>query len=429
MPEATRQFASLLAMAASLTATGCADFAQSPLTSSNARAASRQANLIPVKAPPGEQVLYSFPGTIGGLTPTTEVTIDKGGDIYGTTNGGGGLTIFELEKTALGFKPLGLYDGTQNTGERPSGQVIVDSSGDIFGTSAGNSGSCSGNCGTVYELQPLHLGGYYLIRAYYFTTAYSNPNGIVEAPDGTFYGTTQNDGHAQRGTVFRLTPTASGFAYKIVHDFKGGNDGSIPMAPLIEDATGAFYGTTSYGGRGTGCTGGCGTVFKLTPSGSSYVKTELYNFQGGTDGGFPATVLLEDSSGTLYGGTTVGGGSTACSEGCGTVFELVPGSGAYTERVLHVFQGGDGQFPGAVAFGKGGVLYGVTAGGGAYGKGTIFSLTTRANPTQTTLHSFGSGTDGAYPSVGLVAHGKTFFGTTSSGGGASASGTVFEFTP
>jgi uncharacterized repeat protein (TIGR03803 family) len=99
------------------------------------------------------------------------------------------------------------------------------------------------------------------------------------------------------GTVFKLTPTPNGYQKSILHRFQGGSDGSFPSIALIAENTGALYGTTSYGGMGGG------TVFKLTPTASGYTKTILCTFAGGWDGEVPGASLVVDSKGSLYGTT------------------------------------------------------------------------------------------------------------------------------
>jgi hypothetical protein len=137
--------------------------------------------------------------------------------------------------------------------------------------------------------------------------------------NGDLYGTTT-------GTVFKLTPPAAGnrWTETVVYSFAGGSDNVTPNGPLIMDANGVLYGTTS--GGGTGCTKGCGTVFRLTSpgtGGSSWSEAVLYSFRAGTDGKAPFGGLIMDVNGALY-GTTASGGGTGCRGGCGTVFRVVP---------------------------------------------------------------------------------------------------------
>jgi uncharacterized repeat protein (TIGR03803 family) len=160
----------------------------------------------------------------------------------------------------------------------------------------------------------------------------------------------------------------------------------------------------------------------------------LHAFTGGSDGAYPEAGLIADSNGNLYGTTRAGGAS-----GVGTVFELMrpaTAGGAWTETVLHAFTGGsDGAHPeaGLIADSKGN-LYGTTAGGGGsgFGSGTVFELMPPATAggawTETVRHAFTGGSDGLYPIAGLIADSKgTLFGTTMLGGSSNV-GTIFLLT-
>lgn len=184
---------------------------------------------------------------------------------------------------------------------------------------------------------------------------------------------------------------AHGAIFKVPHTFQGGTDGQASYAAPIKDSAGNLYGTTTFGGNGTGCPvadhGGCGTVYKITPDGT---KSVLHVFKGGEDGRFPQSSLVMDADGNLYGTTRYGGG-TGCEigGGCGTVFKLAP-NGA--ETIQHVFHpdGSDGIEPvaGLVADAAGN-LYGAALGGGPAHAGVIFKIA--ADNTYTILHTF-SGT-------------------------------------
>jgi len=235
---------------------------------------------------------------------------------------------------------------------------------------------------------------------------------------GRLYGTTESGGLGH-GTVFSVTTSG---VEKLLHSFAGGSDGAFPLAGLV-NVGGSLYGTTKVGG-GNGCCGGSGTVFKVTTSGTESV---VYSFKGMPDGAFPAAGLI-DVGGTLYGTTATGG--TYCSNyGCGTVFSITTGG---SENVLHSFGNGtDGKTPTAGLISVGGTLYGTTEGGGSYackiaffGCGTVFSITTGGS--EEVRHSFGNGTDGKFPTAGLINVGGTLYGTTSQGGRHRAFGVVFS---
>ena len=164
---------------------------------------------------------------------------------------------------------------------------------------------------------------------------------------------------------------------KTLYSFTGGSDGGDPRAGVVIGKGGVLYGTAETGGVGGG------TVFQLTPPaspGGAWTETVLYDFSPpGSDGGYPWATVTVGSGGVLYGTTFGGGTGPACSGGCGTVFSLTPPAspgGAWTETVLHSFTGGsDGERPTAgVVIGSGSVLYGTTSSGGTSGYGTVFAL-------------------------------------------------------
>lgn len=232
-----------------------------------------------------------------------------------------------------------------------------------------------------------------------------------------------------RSTDAAVRSNASG--YRTVYAFAGGPDGAQPEAGLLS-VNGVLVGTTSAGGSATSCSGGCGTVFRVHPTGTEHV---LHRFSGGADGANPVAGLVEIDQ-TFY-GTTVNGGAS----GLGTVFAVTP-LGA--EHVVYAFAGApDGAKPQAGLLEFHGTLYGTTFGGGIRdcfgsptGCGTAFRIDTAG--TETVLHRFGVRPDGALPMSGLIAYHGALYGTTSKrttneGGGTCGSGigcgTVFTMTP
>lgn len=201
---------------------------------------------------------------------------------------------------------------------------------------------------------------------------------LVADAQGNLYGTTDQGGSHDDGIVFELAPTAQGqWKETILYSFAGGSDGLYPWAGVILDTKGNIYGTTSLGGGSTNCTSGCGIVFQLR-KGSNGAWTEhiLYTFTGKTDGSDPLGLVM-DAEGNLY-GTTANGGLENCETGCGAVFKLTPStSGPWKKTLLHGFHGGlgDGANPnGAMVFDQQGNLYGTASAGG-----------------NTTTYDFGSG--------------------------------------
>jgi uncharacterized repeat protein (TIGR03803 family) len=263
--------------------------------------------------------------------------------------------------------------------------------------------------------------------------------GLIFDAKGNLYGTTEHGGQHDAGVVFKLTPSGVETVSYTFCRQSDCADGAYPLGGVIVDAKGNLYGTASEGGNSNGnyCDGGCGVVFKLTPSGK---ETALYTFcstQHCADGAEPYAGLVFDKKGNLY-GTTVSGG-TACQGGTcgyGTVFKVTPWG---EESVLYKFcslrRCRDGASPIAgLVFDSEGNLYGTTVAGGAHEDGTVFKLTPSGK--ETALYSFcrQSGcTDGVEPYAGLVLDKKgNLYGTTIAGGGglcAEGCGVVFKVTP
>jgi uncharacterized repeat protein (TIGR03803 family) len=214
--------------------------------------------------------------------------------------------------------------------------------------------------------------------------------------------------------------------FSVIHNFTGGADGYEPFSGLNVAPSGSLYGTAVYGG-----TGNAGTVFKLTLHGSSWVFSPLYEFTGGSDGANPLGGVVIGPNGALY-GTTQSGGS-----GYGTVFELRPPATFcrsvrcyWNETVLYAFmEAPDGEYPhdGNLAFDQEGNIYGTTTDGGMYGYGTTFELTPSGGGyTESIIHTFDRGTDGANPESGLLIDtAGNLYGNTLEGG-TGGYGTVYQ---
>lgn len=255
--------------------------------------------------------------------------------------------------------------------------------------------------------------------------------GLTAGTAGSLYGTTcgvlcSPTSHSN-GTVFRLAARGTGWVLMPLYQFRGGNDGVGPTGNITIGPDGSLYGTTFQGG-GTGCGGsGCGTVFRLQPPPTvtpnifgNWVETVLYRFQG-DDGANPElATLVFDQSGNLYGETWAGG-----AYGAGTVFELSPIPGGWTENVVYSFGAyGDGASPiGGLSWQCDGTLLGTTFyGGGGYG--SVFQLRPSGGGwTESIAHSFQGGNDGAYPAAGVMT-GCGVVGTTCSQG-PNGGGTAF----
>ncbi len=292
---------------------------------------------------------------------------------------------------------------------------LVQVGGNLYGTtSQGGTANANGD-GTIFKITP--SGDETVLYSFAGSPDGQFPQAGLIALKGLLYGTTPNGGTSANGTVF--TSTKKG-AEKVLYSFMGGTDAAGPTAGLL-NVNGTLYGTTLAGG-GTECNSGigCGTVFKIDPSGTESV---LYRFQGGTDGQAPSGALVF-VKGMLYGTTFFGGGSSCNFRGCGTIFKVDP---AGTESVIHSFKGGsDGANPDAGLIDLNGRLYGTTSsGGGSKNDGTVFHITTAGK--ETVIHRFKGRSDGADPESGLLAVKGTLYGTTFAGG-QSDFGTVFQMT-
>jgi len=361
------------------------------------------------------KVLYSFTGGADGGSPYAALVADKLGNLYGTTSGEGTAGSGTVFRLAPDGTLTTLYAFANNGTDGKNPYTGVIL--DKAGNIYGTTGyGGPANYGTVFKITP--DGTETVLYAFTGESDGRYPfDGLLER-HGDLYGMTWQGGTAnQYGVVFKVAPDGT---ETVLHAFKGGKDGSNPrFTTLIADKAGALYGATQQGG-----TGDWGTVFKL----QGHHETVLYSFQGGNDGAAPLDGLLEDAAGNFYGTTAEGGGTGAgCSNnsGCGTVFKLAPDG---TETVLHSFQGGnDGATPYASLLDAAGNFYGTTSSYGADDGGTVFKLA--PDGTETVLYSLNGGSDGANPFAGLVAD-RTYqkgvvFGTAY-GGGAGQYGTIFS---
>jgi uncharacterized repeat protein (TIGR03803 family) len=350
------------------------------------------------------KTIHNF-NSLDGDEPEARLTLDSAGNLYGTALNGGVHTqgvVFQLSRGANGVwteKVLHSFNGTTD-GDYPQGPLTVDAAGNVYGTTAfgGTGKNCNNHgCGIVFQLTPNANGTWtetVLHNFQYGRVDGGYPvGGVTLDAAGNLYGTTQLGGSHLGGIAFELSLVNGAWTENILHNFcslqPNCADGEIPSAPLIFDASGNLYGTTQTGGVvvGTGCGGApCGTVFELSPSaGGAWTQTVLYNFcsvANCADGALPsAGALVFDATGNLYGTTGAGGTSgTSCnSYGCGTVFELSPGSGGvWSETVLFAFPPnglqGLGELGGLV-LDSAGNLYSTSEGGGRFGAGTVFKVT------------------------------------------------------
>ncbi len=204
-------------------------------------------------------------------------------------------------------------------------------------------------------------------------------NGLTITTGGNLYGTTLKGGSYGNGTVFELKRVGGDWALNLLYQFQGGTDGAGPVAGITIGPSGVLYGTTETGGD-LSCSGGCGVVYRLQPSvhavasaEAPWTETVLYRFQGAPDGAIPQYGNVAfDTAGNLYGTTEYGGANQECEFGCGTVYEVSPSGGGWTESILHSFNpNDDGSQPlGGIILDQDNDLYGVTS----VGNETFFTL-------------------------------------------------------
>jgi uncharacterized repeat protein (TIGR03803 family) len=393
----------------------------------------------------GYSVLYTFTGGADGDHPDSALIADSTGNLYGTTEAGGDLSgicstiqgcgvVFEAEP-AGNETVLHTFTGGVD-GAAPLGALLRNSAGALFGTAeeGGNlSGVCAPlGCGVAFRLEP--DGNEIVLHAFTGGSDGAAPVGnLFRDSTNNLYGATFKGGmysgvcsQVGCGVVFKLDQTGN---ETVLYSFTGGTDGAFPTGGLIQDSAGNLYGTTLEGGSsGDSCGGsGCGVVFKLDSAGN---ETVLYSFTGQADGGSPTGGLVIDAAGNLYGTASEGGSfGGSCGEvGCGVVFQV---DSAGAETVLYAFSGGnDGSGPSAALVrDPAGNLYGVTAYGGSHGYGVVFKLSPAG--TESLLHRFSGGSDGAYPATALLLYKDHLYGTTFDGGldGLDGYGLVFELGP
>ncbi|HEX8815269.1 MAG TPA: choice-of-anchor tandem repeat GloVer-containing protein [Terriglobales bacterium] len=349
--------------------------------------------------------------------------------------------VFQLVRVGSGWAERVLhsfcYREQYPDGSYPFGALIFDSVGNLYGTTAAGG---SAHAGIVFELSPWANDKWTEKILYSFCSATKCADGnepmagLVFDAAGNLYGTTEIGGAYGAGTVFQLAPGPDGnWTEKTLYSFCAlakCADGWEPLGKVTLDSAGNIYGTTWDGGlhNNPGCSTSdrlCGAVFELIPgTGGNWTEKVLLSFNF-RDGGNPGAGLVFDSAGNLYGTAKYGG-----PYGNGVVFELSPGAhGAWTETLIHAFSGY--AYPlSTLVFDPAGNLYGTAEGGNGHGNGIVFELSPGqvGSWTQKVLHSF-DGTDGQGPMAGVTFDAAgNLYGTTVYGGTYN-DGTVFEITP
>ncbi len=318
--------------------------------------------------------------------------------------------------------------------------LLLGTHGELYGTS--EVGGSRNNAGEVFELMPPAHGqtAWTSIIIYVFggkPDGAEPTSGLTAGPNGVLFGTTESGGANNAGAAFQLRPPSAGqtaWTEQILVSMPNSGAGGLPVGTLAKDRSGNLYGVT----QGFDHTG---TVFELSPPTAGQAGWQfntLYTFTGGADGGSPGKNAgpLYTAAGYLFGTTEVGGAGPGAQ---GTIWRLNPPNTKrpqWTETTLATFNGTSGSFAeGGLVKAPNGSLYGTTSGGGATGNGTVYQLVPPVHGgveyTLNTIWSFVSGAGSAPESTLTMDAAGNLFGTTAADGGygATGNGTIFKLAP
>lgn len=388
------------------------------------------------------RVIYSFSGGATGVNPTN-LTIARNGTLYGITVDGfhGNGNVFRLVPSGSGFLFSTLYNFRGGTdGALPSGTLTIGPNGSLYGTTTqggGGSHCPQEGCGTVFNLKPpvtickstQCAWNESVLHTFNETDGASPYSNVIFDNAGNLYGSAYYGCQYDEGCVYKLTPSGGTWVHSFAYSFHGNADGRQPIGDLVKDSAGNIYGVTRWSG-----TTGNGTVFQLVSTGESSTLNTIYDFHGQSDGGWPEAGPTLDNAGNLYGSTPWVGSIGSM----GTVYEAAYEGGSYHYSLLHSFPGGAEGAGGtsSLTMDAQGNFYGTTSYEGIYndnchyGCGTLYKLTPDGSGgwIYTDIHDFTGGSDGSSPlgNIVLDSHGN-LFGTTLYGG--TGYGTVWEYTP
>ena len=382
--------------------------------------------------------LFTFKGTPGGAQPWSTLVAGPGNYLYGTTSGGGAFgegTVYRVSLSGV-VTVLRSFDSsdtsTTSAGHTPTGRLLLARDGRLYGTtsSGGDWDNCAagyGKCGTLFSLNTDGTG----FRIEHRFEGGENDGaeavaGVIEGTDGRLYGTTKAGGADERGSAYSNRGTVYAFdratgTLTLLHTFSG-EDGSAPMAELVEGAAGSFYGTTS---RHLTTGYGSGSVFEVTAGGA--FRT-LHRFVGISKGRNPvAPLIISRRDGRLYGTTPDGGVAHL-----GVIFAVTrPATGTGTLSVIHEFsaEGNTGVTPMAGLFeAPNGMMYGTAMSGGLpqgdFVSGVMFQLAPSGRVG--VLKTFYDGPDGRQPQTGVtMASDGRLYGTAL--GGSANLGVLYDY--
>ena len=383
-------------------------------------------------------VIYNFTGGADGAMPMAGLTTDGVNTFFGTANFGGivggpcgshgcGL-VYRLNNNGSGWTVTPLYSFMGGAdGQNPeNASVVFGPDGPLYSSTFFGGGGCGApGCGIVFKLWPSNGAGPSTPWAETILHRFNDMDGagpvgaVVFDHFGNIDGATNAGGFNNGGVVYQLNQSSDWQEFVLFHPY------GYPGSGLTMDHAGDLYGTTFDAGTHL-----YGSVYKLTPSGSGFTSTDLYDFTNGSDGAYPKAGVILDAQGNIYGATSTGGSGKG-----GTIFKLTYSNGQYSYSTLYSLPSpSNGRLIsgpiGNLTLDSSGNLYGTTFSDGAHSCGAVFKLTSsHGSWTYTSLHDFTNGSDGGFPYSSLVidSHGN-LYGTASTGG-ASGAGVVFEITP
>ncbi len=351
--------------------------------------------------------LMSFLNAISGSSPLGSLVFD-GTFLYGMTSAGGSInnmgTIFKIMPDGTGYVKLMTFSGVSN-GSGPQGSLITDGTF-LYGMTAGGG---TNNMGTFFKIMP-NGTGYAKLLDFAGILNGSGPQGNLFSDGTFFYSMTNLGGTNNIGTMFKIMPSGSGYTKLI--DFTGNINGQRPFGSFISDGI-FLYGMTVEGG-----TNNMGTIYKIKPDGTSYTK--LMDFNGATNGSNPHTSLISHDT-VLYGATTFGGVNNQ-----GTVFKINPDGTGFV-KLIDFAGASNGRYPNGSLIFDGTFLYGITNGGGTNDNGTIYKIMPDGT-NYAKLMDFSGIADGGGPSSNLFFDGNFLYGMTA-GGGTNNMGTIYKIMP
>lgn len=355
--------------------------------------------------------LFDFSGTADGANPYYGSLVSDGSFLYGMTAKGGANdmgVIFKIKPDGTGYSNMHDFAGYPTDGNKPLGSLI--SVGGFFYGMTNQGGTPNGSAGTIFKIKPDGTA-YEIVMEFGSTVNAGGPLASLFYDGSYLYGTTSSGGTNNNGVIFKVKPDGTGYIKLL--EFMGQSNGSNSHCTFISDGV-YLYGTTDLGGSN-----GWGTIFKIKPDGTGYVK--LLDFGGAAIGEYTFSSLIYDGA-FLYSMTSGGGTGNG-----GIIFKIKTDGTGYAD--IHDFQWSpDGALPLGSLISFGGFLYGTTKYGGITDDGTIFKIKPDGTGYSKVLDFSNDTIHGYNPYGTLFSDGTCMYGMTYRGG-ANDSGTIFKINP